>query len=196
MDPWTLPLTLQIGLATGYLAYVTAYASKRRHHTVVDATFMTFAFGAPAVVLQTVAPLPPLAFAVAAAAINLCFAVLWRMLGHRLWVALMRAGKVHYEDGLTDAWETVITTPGLKVGQVSVHTTDGRVLYLNDPDKYVDAPEGGLTFGTNGSVLMVVEEERMPDGTEQVREGISDPHWGTRMTYLPANQIVRINVRY
>jgi len=42
---------------------------------------------------------------------------------------------------------------------------------------------------------MAVESEELPDGTEEIREAVRDDAWGTRMTYIPASEIARVNIR-
>ena len=41
---------------------------------------------------------------------------------------------------------------------------------------------------------MAVEEEELPDGTTQERQGVLSD-WGARLTYIPADQISRVNIR-
>ena len=42
---------------------------------------------------------------------------------------------------------------------------------------------------------MVVEEEDLQDGVEEIRSGVVDSFWGTRMTYIPASEVKRVNIR-
>jgi len=82
-----------------------------------------------------------------------------------------------------------------KVGQLSVHLKNGRVLYLHDRRAFLGCPWEGLYLGGDGSVIMAVESEELPDGTEEIREAVRDDAWGTRMTYIPASEIARVNIR-
>ncbi|WP_323041122.1 hypothetical protein [Gemmobacter sp.] len=191
-----IPLTVQLGLGVGYLCYLLVYAGHRRGHTALDATFLSFAFGVPALLPITAGIGSVWVNVITGTMFSFALALAWRGAGKHHWTRLMRWLHVHMDDGMTDAWESILTTPKLSTGQVSVHTTDGRVLYLSDRSKFKTAPEEGLLLGVNGSILMVVEKERLPDGTIELREGIIDPAWGSRMTYIPANQIVRVNIRY
>lgn len=199
---FAIPINLQISLGIGYLAYVTAWAGRRLHHGPLDTLLISVAFSLPVLLLQAVATqaLPqPMAALVAAGAgllLSLAAAMAWRHRGRARWLAFMGWTGTHAEDGDATTWQALLQTPDLRVSQISVHTSDGRVLYLNDHAKYADAPQGGLLLGTDGSVLMVVEEEELPGGTTEVRQGIADPAGGTRMTYVPAASITRVNIRY
>lgn len=199
-----LLIWVQVAVGAGYLAYATAYAGLRRGHRTTDAVFITLAFAALSLIAFTIvqvsiadrmtAPARDVVAALGAAMMVLPAAALWRRWLREWWQGLMAKTSVHRDDGIYTGWDAAIQRD-VEVIQVSVHTTDGRVLYLNDRSKYDAAPWHGLYFGGDGSVIMVVEEEGLPDGTEEVREGVHDDTYGTRMTYLPPAMIRRINIR-
>jgi hypothetical protein len=194
---WTsLPFTIQLGLGIGFLCYVTAYAGRRRGHTITEITFLTMAFGLPALL--------PLSSGTGSIAINaligisLAFglALIWRGWALEAWQRAAKFIGLHAEDGLSYGWDKIVSYPNLATSQISVHTADGRILYLNDRTKFAHAPFEGLYLASDGSIIMAVEEERLPDGTEQVRTDISVATWGVRMTYLPPDQVKRVNIRF
>jgi hypothetical protein len=189
-----LGTAVQVSLGAGYLAYCTAYAGFRRHHQTRDTIFISLVFAAVASIIislaQSLGTIPSYILAVLVALVSAAF---WRWFGRELWQKTMEVSKIHREDGIETTWETLVQTKKI-VDQFSVHLSDGRVLYLNNRPKYAGTPWNGLYLGGDGSVLMIVEEEEMPDGTEEVRQGICSD-WGTRLTYLPASQITRVNLR-
>lgn len=189
-----LGTAVQISLGAGYLAYCTAYAGFRRHHQTRDTIFISLVFAAIASTIislaQSLGTIPAYILAVV---VSLVSAAVWRWFARELWQKTMEASKIHREDGVETTWETLVQTKKI-VDQISVHLSDGRVLYLNDRPKYAGMPWNGLYLGGDGSVLMIVEEEELPDGTEEIRQGICSD-WGTRLTYLPAAQITRVNLR-
>lgn len=189
-----LGTAVQVSLAAGYLAYCTAYAGFRRHHQTRDTIFISLVFAAIASavisLVQILGTVPAYILAVFAALLS---ASIWRWFGRELWHKTMHASKVHREDGVETTWEALVQTKKI-VDQISVHLSDGRILYLNDRPKYAGTPWDGLYLGGDGSVLMIVEEEELPDGTEEGRQGVCSD-WGTRLTYLPASQIARVNIR-
>ncbi len=197
MELWELPLALQVSLATGYLGYSVAYAGLRRGHGAIEPTFLSFVFGAPTAIMAATAPTSPLAVTASfGAAMTLGAALIWRHWGRMAWVELTRGLGLNAEDGLTNAWDGVLARQGLNIDQMSVHTADGRILYLSDKRGLRGKPFDGLYLGADGSVLMAVQKERLPDGSLQERTDLSDPEWGTRLTYIPADQVLRINARF
>ena len=191
---FNLGTTVQVCLGSAYLAYCTAYAGFQRHHNNRDAIFITLVFAAIASTAYSYAQDCGiyLAYFISFAA-ALVTAVIWRLLGRELWQKAMQVSKVHREDGVTSTWESLVQTKK-SVKQISVHLSNGRVLYLNDRPKYIGTPWDGLYLGGDGGILMIVEEEDLPDGTEEERQGIQSD-WGARLTYLPASQITRVNIR-
>lgn len=195
-DFFGLSLSVQTALGAGYIGYITAYAGFRQGHGAVDTLFISLAFASLGLlVFGLVEPdCGAVSAFLAAFAASIIAAGLWRKWGRNFWLWLTSWLGVHREDGTHTAWAGIVQTPR-KVGQVSVHTKDGRVLYLNDRRNYADIPWNGLYFGGDGSVILAVEEEELPDGTEETRSGVCDPQWGTRLTYIPASEITRVNVR-
>lgn len=194
IDFINLGTTVQVSLAAGYMAYCTAYAGFRRHHQTRDTIFITLVFAAiaSAVISQTQTLGTVTAYVISVLTV-LISAALWRWFGKKLWQKLMRFSKVHREDGVETTWENLVQTDKI-VDQISVHLSNERILYLNNRPQYVGTPWDGLYLGGDGSVLMIVEEEELPDGTEEKRTGVRS-EWGTRLTYLPASEITRVNIR-
>lgn len=191
-----LSLSIQVALGAGYLGYVTAYAGFRRDHRVEDVLFISLAFAAVAMLTFGFVEQSQGVFAAALLAFgsSLALAALWRKWGRRAWLWATTNAGIHRDDGSHDAWSQIVQTD-LQIGQVSVHMKDGRVLYLSDRRKYENSPWKGLYLGGNGAVVMVVEKEKDVDGLITERNGIADPEWGTRLTYLPASEIQRVNIR-
>lgn len=199
----TSSLALQVALGGGYLGYVTAYAGLRRGHDQIDSAFISIAFGVPALMVFKYLEsaswqadwLRNWVAAPVAVIVSLLVGALWRAVGAGLWRGAVAYFKVHQDDGTLTAWDALIQKPRQTVDQLSVHTKDGRTLYMNTRDRYLDGPHRGLILGGNGDIVMVVEEERIPgkDGDE-TRTGIVTDN-GTRLTYLPASEIARVNIR-
>lgn len=191
----TLPIALQLGLGLGYLCYLVAYAGERRGHSSQDATFLSLAFGVPALVPLSAGAGPLVANLLAGTFLAFGLAILWRGWGRSRWRRFIAWIGLTRDDGLLHCWDGILNRPDLRSSQISVHTADGRILCLNDRHRYAAAPFEGLYLGSDGGILMVVEEEELPDGTVETRTGISDTDWGTRLTYIPPDQIRRVNIR-
>lgn len=195
-DIFELSLSMQAALGAGYLGFATAYAGFRRDLRAEDVLFISLAFSAVAMTAFGVASgwAGAIAGVLAAFGASLAAAGLWRAFGRGLCLRLMSALNIHRDDGLHSAWPAIVQA-GRGCGQISVHMRDGRVLYLNDRKNVDGAPWGGLYLGSDGAVIMAVEEEEFPDGRTEVREGVTDSEWGTRLTYIPAAEIARVNIR-
>ena len=197
-DLISLPFQVQLTLGVGYLAYVFAYRGIRRGHSAQDVVFITLAFSAVAAGMLMVLPheWSLLATAPLASLATIVLAGLWRRWLRGWMIRLSQKARISGDDGLPSAWDSLLAIPNMVVGQLSVHTKDGRILYQNQRAPYFDGmPLGGMVLGSDGDIVMVVEDEELPDGTEEKREGIVDAAWGLRLTYIPADQVARVNIR-
>ncbi|WP_417794614.1 hypothetical protein [Terasakiella pusilla] len=192
-----LPLQVQLSLGLGYCAYIVAYSGLTAHHRARDAVFISFAFGAISLLTYSSAneEWGQWTSAAITIAVALFAASCWRKFGRRLVYWLLGKLKIHNDDGHSDCWQSLIQTPNLVVGQIAVYTTDGRTLWMNKREPYFNGPKGGLELGSDGSILMVVEEETLPDGEEIQKEDIVHDSWGTRLTFIPSGSITRVNLR-
>lgn len=194
-----LSLATQVALAAGYLGYAIAYAGWREHHTTADEVLITIVFAAVAsLVFQAASPLGAWIAAGAAVFASCLAAAIWRWGLRQGFLWLLSSLGVHREDGIHRGWAGVVQTK-CAVDQAAVYLVSGHVLHLLDRRAYLDAPWQGLYLGGDGSVVMVVEEEDLPpvgpeDGTVKQRTEIRHD-WGTRMTYIPAEQISRVELR-
>lgn len=197
LDFFELSLATQVALGAGFLAYALAYAGLREGHGTVDVVFITLAFAALASLTfggGMAAGFAPFWASLGALSITLMVAALWRRWARGWCLWLLSVARVHREDGAHRGWAVLVQSDCV-VSQASVHLKDGRTLYLNDRQKYLSAPWQGLYLGGDGSVILVVEEEERADGTEEARQGISDADHGARMTYVPAAEVVQVNLR-
>lgn len=193
-----LPLEVQVALGGGYLAYAVAYAGLDRRVRPAEMAFRVLAFGLVALIsfkAVLAQDCPPWAAALTAVLAATIAGALWRRFLRHWVLALLDRLKISSEDGLPDAWTALIQARGLNVTQLSVHLTDGRVLF-HERSAYGSALHDGLYLGRDGSIVMVVEETLLPDGKTRITsEDIAHPDWGTRLTYIPASQIARVTLR-
>lgn len=209
-----LPVAVQVALGFGYLGYITAYAGIRDHHGTQDQIFITLAFGAIATAVFSILtaaatdfaggplglrPGPSLAvgslfggsFALATC---LRSAIWWRRFGRSRWQEALWKRRVHTDDGLHSAWAALIQTTR-PMAQIDVHLKDGQVLRCTDMNKYTNAHLRGTLLGGDGSIVMVVEYEDDTQGARHEATDIVYPRAGTRLTYIPATEIARVDLR-
>lgn len=194
---FNLSLALQIAIASGYLAYVIAYAGIRQHHTTADALLKSFAFGVIATATFTFNDQMGVATPLVAFVLPLGAGALWRWLGMKAWARLIRNSGINWADDIPTAWLSV-TAMGTDSApsQICVETIEGRLLLCDDTRVFKDAHQGPATFGLSGDVAFYVTAECRPNGEWIDKEDVDHSGYGGLLTYLPASQIKRVELRY
>lgn len=196
----SLPLHLQISLASGYLAYLIAYAGIRQHHTASEVFFRSLAFGmiATAVLLSTAAEgsREPYMRAVVAVIATISVGALWRWRGMRWSRKIFHGSNISWTDDIPTAWLSITATDtDARPSQLSVDLQCGRVLLCEDTRDFKDSPYGPCVFGLDGSIAMYVTAEMRTDGSwleqKDVRHGDGD-----RLTFIPASEVRRVDLRF
>lgn len=192
-----LTLEVQIAIGGGFLAYCTAYAGLRRHHTNTETFMISLAFGLVGVLAFRLSqpPLGEAVSAVTAVLAALLAGAFWRVAGQPAWQRLMAWAGVHQDDGSHAAWEALIQQRRLSVTQVAVRLKSGREMSCSRAGAFRNGPAKGLILGGDGSIVMVVEDETTSDGEAQPRTAIQDENFGTRLTYVPKSEIEFVELR-
>jgi hypothetical protein len=196
-DLAALPWQFQLVLGSGYCAYLVAYVGLRGSHKPVDAIFASIAFGliASAVLAMNTALGVPLRMATTFAA-TVAAGMLWRIVGRNLIRWLFRKTHYSWADDSSSAWDHIQEYSGRSPRQLSVKMDDGSYLYCTDTSRVGTLPFGPYILGTNGDVLMYVDQSETADGTVREVAGVFDQEWGDRITWIPAHRIRSIAVRY
>jgi hypothetical protein len=196
-DLLKVSFALQVAIASGYLAYLIAYAGIRQHHTAADALLKSFVFGVIATGIFRIGPPGALPTTVVAAILPLVAAMLWRWLGIRAWAWLVRKYGISWADDIPTAWLSITATrTDFSPTQISVETLDGRLLFCDDTRRFADAHEGPASFGLSGDLAFYVTDERRADGEWVDKKDVRHADEGDLLTYLPASQIKRVEIRY
>lgn len=191
-----LSFAVQLAIGGGYLAYLIAYAGIRQHHTAADAVLKSFAFGVPASAIMTYGYQSTVLTPLVAFAVTIVAGICWRGFGMRGWGALMRKARISWADDIPTAWLSVTATrTDFSPSQIAVEMTDGRLLLCEDTRLFGDAHEGPVTFGLVGDIALYVTAEQRPDGTWDEKTDVRHAD-GDLMTYIPASQIKRVEMRY
>jgi len=190
-----LPWQIQVVLASGFCAYITAYRGIRQSHNGTDTVFLALAFGLIAsVLLWLTEPLiTPVQIALTLLG-TVIAGMVWRKgVRPQLSVLLRRRG-YSWSDDTKSAWERLLQEQYTPT-QLTVELKDGRHLYCTDTSRFGKAPLGPYILGASGDVIMYVDKTEQTDGKEVDHVAIDDPDWGVLLTYIPKDEVKRIAIR-
>lgn len=194
-----LPWHIQVALASGYLAYMLAYAGLRDHHKPVDTAFRAIAFGLVASAVLFVAPRDhPILSSLAAVALTVGAGVIWRLVGILATRQTLRALDVSWADDAPSAWATITASNSrYLVSQISVLTDDGVWLHCDQAGPFADDPFGPVVFGPNGDIGLYVTSEQKDDASAPLpHNAVRAEGFGSRLTYVPASRVKRVAIRH
>lgn len=190
---WELLLTV----ATGYAGYFVSNVGSRSHHKAIDVTFSTVVYGffGTAAYLRLIGLDRPVWIAVLGAfTCSMVAGGLWSGILRDQFTKLLRRLKVSHNDDLPSALASMFADKHTVATQLSVRLQNGTWLMCDDLDKFRDAPGGPCVLGPAGDVLMYVTHHRDAGGEYEACE-VDVAGWGMELTYLPASQITRIDLR-
>lgn len=190
---WELLLTV----SCGYAGYFVANVGARDHHKTVDITFSTLVYGffGTAAYLCILALNSPMWFATICAFLGaMISAGIWAAKLRSLFTKALRKLGVSHTDDLPSALSSMFSDRTSHATQLSVRLANGVWLMCNDLARFKDAPNGPCVIGSGGDVLMYVTHHADPGGPyEECEPGPAD--WGLELTYIPASQVTRIDLR-
>jgi hypothetical protein len=191
------PWQIQAALAFGYLAYVASYTGIRVHHGTVHIAFITIVFsflatltffflGARSVAWQLLG-----AFVACGSA-----AVVWRACGRDLFSGFMHGTDLSWSNDDPSALFTLTGRTRHKITQVAVLLDDGTWLRCDDVNKFKDAAYWPCLIGPAGDVALYLTHEESPGSPAKEMKTVVNDHYGDRLTYVPANRVKRLTVRF
>lgn len=201
-----LPYETLALLASGYLAYRLAYVGKDAAHSSVDVVFLTVVFAFVAkqttvsvdLLMWSTHQTPGGIFASLAGMVSaLISAAVWRRSLQEFVYAALRKVKVSDHDGQPNVWRSMMARTLQPPARLVVVLKNGSSLMCNQLAMFKDAPMGPCLFGQDGSVAMYVTDIRRPadqDWTEVEALDPNRPDWGYEMSFIPADEIARIDV--
>jgi hypothetical protein len=191
--PWEVLLTL----AVGYAGYFVANVGVRAHHKSIDVTFSTIVygfFGTAAYLAVLAAGLQMWVAVPAGFVVSMVAGGLWSAVLRDRFADALRHLNVSQNDDLPSALANLMADKKGHATQLSVRLTTGVWLMCNDLARFQSAPCGPCVLGPSGDVLMYVTHHRDADGDYEECE-VDVPNWGMELTYIPANQVSRIDLR-
>ena len=193
--PW-MPLLV---LASGYAGYYVANVGIREHHKPIDVVFAivvfafisTFAYN----ICEIVFELPLLWSSAFTFACAIVVGALWSLFGRRYFETLLRKSRISHADDLPSAWVALFGMRN-EATQLSVKLKDGTWLMCDDLSKFSHSPNSPCILGGKGDILMYVTHTQSERAIAFVAaaDPISDD-WGHEITYIPADQIARVDLR-
>lgn len=193
--PWETLLTL----ASGYAGYFIANVGVRDHHKTIDTAFTTLLFGFLAIFVYSGLKIQfnwGIAYAsLVAFGASLGSGALWAKWGRKWFYKTLRRCRISYNDELPNAWMSLFGLADVTVTQLSVKLKDGTRLSCANTNSFVNQPNGACVLGAKGDILMYVTHCQPPGRDEYELDCVTDAEWGAEITYIPADQIARIEVR-
>jgi hypothetical protein len=193
--PWATLLTL----ASGYAGYFIANVGIRDHHKPVDLFFSTLVFGfVSAFAFYTCRIIYDVSLVWSSGA-QFLFAMMvgsaWSLFGRACFEWILRKTNISHSDDLPSAWVALFATR-LAARQLSVKLKDGSWLRCDNLSKFKSSPNGPCVLGAKGDILMYVTHTQSDIGVDffPCADPI-DAEWGHEITYIPADQIVRVDLR-
>ncbi|WP_334467757.1 hypothetical protein [Arsenophonus sp. PmNCSU2021_1] len=192
-----LPWATLVTLASGYVGYFIANVGLKEHHKTVDITFSTLVFGLiSATAYESVAVYAVYWSTLVALVTAIITGAVWRKYGRRWMYKLMRALNISWSDGTHSAWQQLFGQIEYRATEVFVILKDGSGLLSRPLARFEGLPNGPFALGNTGDVILYVTHHSAPDSDEW-REfaGVIDDSWGALATYIPAEQIARVEIR-
>jgi len=137
----------------------------------------------------------PITQGAVAFALTMAAALLWRRRGIDMLTNILRNGNTTWSDDSPSAWARLQENRKYPVSQISVLLIDGTWINCDETAIFNDVPWSPCVLGSSGDVLMYATSIKPKDGPD--RPQTTTLHSiGSRITYIPANQIARILLRH
>lgn len=193
-----LPFQIQGILAIGYLSYRLATTGLDKRHRTGDFILQVFVYGAMAKLAHELCIQYGFSIIIswtAATIAALLIAGIWRSIGQRIVVSLLRRAKITRENFFPSTWTAIIGTSNCWK-YISVRLIDGTYLH-SDIDRLPHGlPHEPLDVDPEGNIAMYITGIRKHDTNDDILEEseVLDIFGRAHLTYIPASQISRITV--
>ncbi|MEG8642175.1 hypothetical protein U4Q25_10250 [Klebsiella pneumoniae] len=194
-----LPWPTLVTLACGYIGYFIANVGQKEHHQPVEVTFSTLIFGLFAAMVYYAfiwvgldaysATFPAVIYAFASGAY-------WRRYARKWMYRFLRKNDISWSDDTSSAWQQMFGHTDYRVTEVYVVLKDGSGLLSRLPGDYEGLPNGPFTLGNKGDMVLYVTHRSPKDSDDWVEcNSALDTSWGALATWIPADQIARVDIR-
>jgi hypothetical protein len=199
-----LPWPILVTLACGYAAYSIASLGYRSRHSQSDVVFSVLLFGfLSQVVYQGILRVDEGALVwatLAAFVIAILLGSLWRKYGRRIFRSVLRWLSISFSENTQKGFPApFLMEPNLPPTQICVWTKDGCQYSCDSCGRFLGKPFGPFVYSEAGDIwLYATHFQPSPDAPDAEVKDVESPHaeWGTRVTYIPADNISRVTVRF
>ncbi|ECG5643193.1 hypothetical protein E1K64_15735 [Salmonella enterica subsp. enterica serovar Poona] len=196
-----LPWATLVTLASGYIGYFIANVGLKDHHKSVDVTFSTLIFGLfSAAVYQAFLWCGANAYfsAFPAVVLAFCAGAFWRKHGRRFMYNFLRDHDISWSDDTGTAWQQMFGLIDYRCTELFVILRDGSGLRSSPLANFEGLANGPFCMGNNGDVILYITHYKPADRENWVEydpEAVVDESWGALASWVPADQIARIEIR-
>ena len=198
LDFWSQTFEIQLVLASGYAAYFASYIGIREHHKPIEILFIVMVYGlATKFCFDFVGELVarPVAASISFVA-TVLIGIVWRAWGRGVTRKLIRNTGYSWSDDDPSALHSITSSTDCWFTQVAVQTIDGTWLECRDTTSVSEEPNGPFIVGQTGDIALYVTDVTKPNDVKHSNQSsLLDPSWGSRMHYIPANQIMKVTFR-
>lgn len=194
---FNFPWYIQVALASGYAGYLTAYAGMRSSHDTTEVVFRTiiFSFVASSIYALSDRFLVELASALVGFLGTLIIAALWRRSGCHWWSAVLHKLRISHSDDAPSALATLSHRTDVTLTGFSILLDDDTWLMCDETAVFANCTHPAVTIGPDGDVAMYVSSIEKGGEVRALSSTINDS-FGDRLTYIPAERVKRINLRF
>ncbi|HBC1756135.1 TPA: hypothetical protein IB163_004390 [Escherichia coli] len=195
-----LPWATLVTLTSGYIGYFIANVGLKDHHKPIEVTFTTLIFGLLSMMVYQAVMWAGLNSWLATPPALLCafiYGALWRRYGRKWMYRFLWNHDISWSDDTSSAWQSLFNQMDFTFSEIYVYLKDGSVLLSLAPGRFAGRPNGPVTLGNKGDIILYVTH-RTTVGSNiwtECDSGVADDGWGTLATYIPAEQIARVDIR-
>ncbi|HBK4616632.1 MULTISPECIES: hypothetical protein [Klebsiella] len=194
-----LPWPTLVTLAAGYIGYFVANVGVKDQHKAVDITFSALVFGLFSAGIYHASVWGGInAYMAAFPAVMAAFVAgsCWRKYGRKWMYSLLRKYDISWSDDTSSAWQAMFGHTQYRVTEIFVYLKDGSGLLSRLPGNYEEWPNGPFTLGNHGDISLYVTHRKSINGEAwEEYEGVVHQSWGALATWVPADQIARVDIR-
>lgn len=203
-DILNLPFEIQLILASGYLSYKISSASLNKNHRTIDEIFQILSFGMIAyitnnLIRNNVPSWNDWQSMPIATASSLLTAIFWRKWIWDLIKKILKKSGTTNENFYPSSWDHIICHKDILWRYIIVQLKDGYMLESDLDQVPKHLPFRPLDVDSSGAIALYITSLTRPNQETAVEFGyqrIHDEIGCSQITYIPASEISRIDIRF